>query len=297
MNETQILEIPSYTLQETSHDNVKRYVDLNGDWNFYYLEKTKEFVPAVSYVLSLGYAKGQRFAEYLLNSTREEAQKKLKVAGEQGTRTHQAIADLLAGLEVTMDTLYMDELVGKQTPLNADEWKNLRTFVSFCEKYKPALVAYEYTVFSKKIKYAGTADALVVLTVPEKDTAFPKEMWGQKVLALLDWKTSSGIWNEYKAQTASYYKATREMRLFTKFFNSYKGRFFTGVVRLGTRHKCGFEIKAWDEKETEKNFEKFLSAYEIAKDEIGKAPDTEQIPTTLSWKFPQAKTLPKPKKK
>jgi len=63
---------------------------------------------------------------------------------------------------------------------------------------RPLLI--EQTVWSKAGRYAGTMDVLAEAT-----------MDGKRVTVVLDWKTSSGIWKEYRLQIAAYAKAIHEM--------------------------------------------------------------------------------------
>ena len=294
------LTVPSFTFDKTSDKNLQRFVDRSGNWTHYWLVKEKRFVPAVNHILGLGFNKGPRFQEYLLSVTKEEAKEILEIAGEEGTRTHKAIRDLLDGLKVTMDTKYPNELAGgRQEALNDDEWDNLVAFRDWCEKYQPELISNDFAVYSIKahdMEFAGSPDALLVITVPSGDKVFPKAVWGKKVLFLPDWKSSSAIHLEYKVQLAAYFHAIKERNKFGKFFKEYSDRIFTGIVRLGTKHKAGYEMEIWNESETESNFWLFISAYNIFRQHRPDfKPEVEQIPTQLLIKVPKAKIV-KPKK-
>lgn len=289
--------IPSYRFEKTSHPNVKRVVDMDGDWTHYYLVKEKIYVKAVNHILYHGYTKGPRFNEYLLSITKDEQQKVLKERGDIGTRTHIAISDLIYGVKLTMDRKYPSEVRGRQDRLTIEEWKNLMAFKNWCELYSPRLIRHEFAVFSREIGYAGTDDALLIITVPSGSKVFEKQYWGEDVLLLPDWKSGAGIWDEYQAQVAAYLHAAMEMGTYKQFFNAFKGKIFTGIVRVGSRHANGYEFKIWNERESlGHNFNLFLAAKTIA-DNAGEGwePQVEQIPTTLSIKMPKAKVV-KPKK-
>src|SRR3990167_30948 len=282
-----IATIPSYTFEDTSNPELKRFCDRNGDWEYYYNTKTKKFLPSVNYVLGLGYAKSEGFYKYLLNTTKEEAERKLKTKGEEGTRTHMAIRDLISGLKITMTTKYFNELTNRQEVLSNDEWDNLGAWIAFCERYKLEVIANEFA--SHDGIRAGTVDFLGILSVPDEDKAFHRSYWGKKVLVLLDWKTSSGIWPEYKSQVGIYSSMVRISHKFDKFFKAYP--FFTGVVRIGTKHKNGgYELEIWGEEETQIGILKFEAAWVIGfTNEKKKLPEIEQIPTEYYIKLPQAK--------
>lgn len=293
-----IATIPSYQFEDTTHPNVKRFVDRDGEWTHYWLVKEKRFVKGVTHILGMGFPKGPRFYEYLLSVSKEEARKKLVAAGDEGSRTHQAIRQLIGGSKVTMTTKFPSELRGgRQEPLNAEEWDNLIAFEAFCKRYAPRTVAHEFTVYSKhNTGYAGTADYFCVLTVPSGDKAFPKEVWGKDILVLIDWKSSGAIYNEYPAQLAAYAAAIGEMDLFPKFRKAFAGRIYTMVVRLGTRHKNGgYELGIYDLTESLQHQQTFESARLLADSiEPTFAPEIEQIPTQFFIKMAKAKAI-KPK--
>lgn len=292
------LTIPSFEFEATSDSNLKRYVDRWGNWTHYYLVKEKRFLPAVNHILGLGFNKGPRFYQYLLSVTPEEAKKKLEAAGDEGTRTHMAIRHLIDGSKVTMTTKYPSELqMGRQEVLNPDEWSNLSAFVAFCDRYKPRVVSNDFSVYSVDSSFAGSPDGLMVITVPAGDKWFPKAVWGQDVLFMPDWKTSGAIYNEYKAQLAAYFRALQERGTYKAFSDAYKGRIFTGIVRIGTRHKNGgYEIEMWDEVQTKHNFQLFMAAKDIYLDSVGdgSAPESKDIPMQFFIRIPKAK-VGKPK--
>ena len=63
------LTMPSYTMQDTSNENIKRFVDREGEWSHYFIVDEKRFVPGVTFILGLGYPMGPRFYEWLKNNT------------------------------------------------------------------------------------------------------------------------------------------------------------------------------------------------------------------------------------
>jgi hypothetical protein len=280
--------IPSFTYENTSDENIKRFCDRNGNWTHYWLVKEKMFVKSVTHILQLGFAKGPRFHEYLLSVSKEEAKKKLEAAGDEGSRTHDAIAQLIGGVRVTMNTKFKSDLRdGTQTTLNNDEWDNLQAFENWCAVYKPRKIAQEETIAG--IDYAGTFDALMVITVPEGDKRFRKELWGKDVLIMMDWKTSAAIYDEYKVQIASYWFGMRYRHKFAKIVAPYfYGMCFTGVLRIGSRHASGFEFQVWDYGQTQENYDAFRAAKMIADTvEPDFEPKIEQIKTEYFIDIPR----------
>jgi len=288
-----ITTVPSFTMEETTNPNVMRFVDRHGDWTHYFLVKEQKFVKAVNHVLSLGYSKGPQFRAYLESHTKEEIAKTLNERGDEGSRTHMAIRDLIKGLKITMSTKYPTELRGgRMEALNDDEWENVQAWIEWCERYQPRRIAFEDTIAC--IDFAGTLDGLFVITVPSGDKVFEKPFWGKDVLLLPDWKSSSAIWSEYEAQTAAYWSMVKHDPRFEKFVKTYAGRIFTGVVRLGTLHASGWQFEVWDQKYTEgEHMRRFEAARVIAdRHEPEFNPKVEEIPTQFFIKIPKAKVAP-----
>lgn len=293
-----ITTIPSFSYEDTTNPNIKKFVDRNGDWTHYWLVKEKKFVKAVNHILSIGYNKGPHFRRYLESHTKEEIAKTLQERGDEGTRTHIAIRDLIKGLRITMTTKYPSELsAGRQDPLNDDEWENIESWIAWADDYQPRIITFEETVANEVA--AGTLDALMVITVRSGDKVFEKPFWGQDVLLLPDWKSSSSIWSEYEAQTAAYWDMVKKSHKFDKFISAYKGRIFTGVVRLGTAHSCGYQFEVWSQKKTEgEHLERFMAAKVIAdRHEPEFKPNVIDIPTQFFIKIPKVKPPKAPRVK
>lgn len=289
------LTIPSYSFEDTSDKNIKRFVDRQGNWTHYWLVKEKKFVKAVNHILHLGYNKGIRFQEYLLSVSKEEAKKKLETAGNEGTRTHRSFTDLISGVRITSRTRYPSELNnGRQEPLTDDEWDNLQAFENWCGRYNPRLVDQDQTVATGE--FAGTFDTLFVITVPSGDKLFVKEVWGQDILILIDYKSSAGIWDEYEAQLAAYWEAISKGTKYLKFVKAFPGKIYSGILRVGTKHKIGYEFQVWDSVQTAKNIEPFIAAKIIAdKYEPDFKPEIMHQKIDFKIKIPKAK-VPKAKK-
>jgi hypothetical protein len=300
------ITIPSYTFRDTLNPNVQQYIDRKGDWTHYWNIKQKAFKPAVNHILHLGYNKGDRFHEYLLSMTKEEAQKRLLSAGEAGSRTHRAIYDLLGGLKIKMTTKFFDERTNRQEPLTDDEWYNLESWLTWIDDWRPATIEFEYSLDSdvQKRGFAGTPDYICTVIIPDgpkcasgAKNPFLKKYWGKRVLiAPLDWKTSSGVWKEYQAQTAAYNTmiTVDYFSRYKKWLESFDGFVFTGVLRLGTRHASGYEFVVWDKRQTKSNMELFVSAYRQFLEEEGEfKPKVRDIPTEIFVSVPKAKPLTK----
>lgn len=279
-------DINIYSLKKTSNPDIFRYVDLNGDWTHYFVKSKNLYVPAVNHIIKLGFPKGIAFHNYLLSVSKEEAKQILESAGEKGSRVHEVIKELIENHKIVYGTLYPNSLTGRPEVLNLEEWQALLAYKSFCDLYGPEVILYEAPVATDQ--FAGTVDFVGMITINDKK-AGPKQ-----VKVLLDWKTSGAIYDDYKLQTAAYWRALAD-----------KSIQYTGIVRLGTKHKngfidnAGFEIKLWDVEETIKHWKKFEAAFENSnlKDEEF-VPDKTVMPSVISVTIPkhQSVNTPKPKK-
>lgn len=226
----------------------------------YYEVKGKK-LPSVTWILE-SYPKGIAFYKWIAEKGWSEAQVIKEAAGGRGSKVHNAIQDLLKGKEIVFEDKYWNDSNKQIESLTLEEWECLLAFQKFWEMYKPSLIAYERVCYSEKYNYAGTSDAIVVL---------------DGKITLLDWKTSSKIWPTYGMQVAAY--ASAEL---------FKGDYQiqqTGVLRLGTNHKVGFEFKLFDGIETKKNFQNFLAVKNVWAVENGdKQPSLTEIPESIKIK-------------
>jgi hypothetical protein len=126
---------------------------------------------------------------------------------------------------------------------------------------------------------------------------FQKICVAKRILVLLDWKTSSAIWDEYELQTAAYRQAILEKSAKKLPIKRFDG-LWTGVVRLGTNHKSGYEMRVWDEEQSEINFRLFCASYDIYRRKAGDefSPEIEHIPAEIQLAIPKV-TIPSLKRK
>lgn len=118
-----------------------------------------------------------------LESARKAHAKKKTDAGDAGSLVHKFAEDVLKGL----NPVY---------PSNAEEVVNgCKAFEKFRAAHDLKPIDVERRIFSKKHMYAGTCD-----------------FWGHVDgrLGILDFKTSSGVWDEFWLQTAGYEEAIVE---------------------------------------------------------------------------------------
>lgn len=121
--------------------------------------------------------------------------KVMKLSGADGSITHEIIDQYwktgkYPSIQATAEKLAI-------TTYRVDSIANyIEAFKKFVELHKPKLVESEGMIYSHKHKYAGTYDGVF---------EFGGHTW------LLDWKTSNGIYPEYRIQLTAYKEALKEL--------------------------------------------------------------------------------------
>ncbi len=248
----------TYEFHATSNPAIKRVVDRDGEWQNYFHVPTRRYLRGVTTVLHRGYAKSDRFHQWLKNHTKDEIDAALRFGRDKGDAGHQLANLILLGEKVTTDTLIVaDDNRTKRVP-TWREWEAILSFERFIVAHGIRIVAHEHTVCNVREGYAGTFDGIVRLM----------KACGVKVCAcssfvglllLLDWKFGGGIYPEMGAQVAAYSNADLSEILHG---HQLAG---TGIVRFGTRHKTtgGYEPEFYDARETAGHWTEFLAAMKI----------------------------------
>lgn len=174
------------------------------------------FYPSVTTVLGV-YPKGYGFNKWLKENG-ENADDILEKAGEEGSKVHDAIDQMINGQEIKwthtfVDTLqiqsvessarFIDDcqhgLVSKYHKevqfYNIDEWRMILKFVDFVEKNNPEFIANEFNIISDDIRIGGTLDIVCDIA---------GERW------LIDIKTSNYIHKTHELQLSVYAKMFNE---------------------------------------------------------------------------------------
>lgn len=154
----------------------------------WYTDDEENFYKSNSWVTSF-WPKGRGFEEWLKKNG-DETEALLKDAGNKGSKVHQAIEDLLRGVEVEFDAKYMNHNLGKEEELTADEYWTLMTFVAwwneFTKEHKVKVLAVEKSAINKEYGVGYTLDLLL-------------DVDGEKII--IDHKTSPKIYMSHKLQT------------------------------------------------------------------------------------------------
>ena len=172
-------------------------------------------------VLDAGFPKDEFFYKWVA-ANGWNAEKIKSEAGDRGSRIHNAIFNLLSGSELSM------------LDFNDDEWNLITIFYLWYQEYQPEILFKETTVLHKKLRVAGTFDAVAKIN---------------GAITLIDWKTSKTFSDKFWYQTSFYKEAFESMGM---------GEIAqTAVLRLGTKHKKGYEYVIHSAPEIKKDFETF----------------------------------------
>jgi hypothetical protein len=147
-----------------------------------------EFVPSVTWISSY-YPKNDRFVKWVGRVGNEQAEEAKEAGGEKGSKAHQAIKTILNGGTVDIQTSEFEGRDGEMSTLNASEIECVMSFIEWFEKYRPEVIAFEFTVWSERYRYAGTVDLYCLIGgVP----------W------IVDFKISGQIYPSMEIQVSAY---------------------------------------------------------------------------------------------
>lgn len=228
-------------------------------------------VPSVTWITQ-SYPKGIGYFKWLAEKGWDEAEAIKIQAGDKGTKVHAAIEDILKGVEVRIDSKYLNKTTGQLEELTLEECDAILSFKAWhaemSKEWIIETVAIETTVFSKQYDYAGTIDWIVKMTHRTRNTV---SYW------VIDFKTSQFVWPSHELQLNAYKKtlANGENVIEGLLVND----LHMGVLQVGYRknkHQYKFT-------EIEDDFDMFLVAQKIWRKEHGnEKPTKRDYPIILS---------------
>lgn len=150
------------------------------------------YYPSITWILNY-YPKGVEFYKWLASKGWDESQAIKEAAGSRGNKVHNAVSDILGGYEIRIDSKFKNNK-GVEEELSTEECIAIMSFVSWLSDMKEAgskveTVAYDMTLFNKKIGYAGTLDWLLRID---------GELW------IVDFKTSQNMYPSFALQVSAY---------------------------------------------------------------------------------------------
>jgi len=249
-------------VRDTSNKNITQYTMPTGRW--YYIKNKNIYLPSSTWILNY-----YPFADALKGFLMKEghnASNVMMTKAVEGSKIHNAVADLCVGKEVKEKDKYWDELTLEYKSLTFIEWQKVNWFVVwFKETPITKILAVEKTVSNLRYGYAGTIDLLCQI----KDSTW-----------LIDFKTGGGIWPQYWYQIASYAKAEK-----TKIDK-------LGLLHLGAKNKKHYKLHDLDDQKNitrEEVFKGFLNCkYFWDRDNRKRKPiiEVENYPPSLQLEIP-----------
>ena len=234
-------------------------------------------VPSVTWISS-SYPKGIAFYKWLADKGWDEAEAIKQAAGTKGSKVHLAIANILSGEEVRIDSKFENKETGQMEELTLEECDCILSFKAWFEAVKPKVIAWESAIFSDQYNYAGTIDLICEID---------GEYW------VVDFKTGQYIWPEYELQVSAYRRAIENgENTFTEIKDYSKIK--TAILQIGYRRNKN----AYKFTEVEDKFALFQAAQVIWKNEHGdETPDYKTYPVVLSPALKPKDVVAEPKAK
>lgn len=245
-----------------------------------------KFIPSVTWITQ-SYPKGVGFYKWLAEHGWDEADAIKTAAGDKGTKVHLAIEDIMQGLEVRIDSSYLNKTSGELQELTVEECDAIISFINWKKEMEDESVVetltFEKTIFSDQYGYAGTVDWIVKLTNRET---------GEVTYWIIDFKTSQQVWPSHELQLNAYKRTIENGE------NTIEGidpsNIKMAILQVGYRkNKAGYKFT-----EIENDFDMFLVAQKIWKREHGtEKPSQKDYPIIISPALKLEEVLPKPKAK
>lgn len=222
-------------------------------------------VPSVTWITQ-SYPKGIGYFKWLAERGWDEAEAVKIAAGDKGSKVHEAIEAIMGGLEVRIDSKFLNRSTEQLEELTLEECDAILSFVKWKEEMKPEVIAFETTVFSEQYNYAGTVDFVCKIG---------DQLW------IIDFKTSQYIWPSHELQVSAYKRAIEngENELLVNGKQVDVSNIKLGILQVGYRkNKNGYKFT-----EVEDQFDLFLAAQKIWEKEHGTETFTKKdYPIVLS---------------
>jgi len=223
------------------------------DERWYWRQEENIYIPSVTWICSVGDPKGIGFYKWLAQKGWDESQAIMELAGNKGSKIHQAVEQLLKGHSVKHDDLFNNRN-GNPEEITAEEYEALLSFSKWYDTVDFKLISAETTLIHPENLYAGTLDIFCDIN-------------GEKYI--IDIKTSKEIYRSHKMQLSAYKHALKDENI------------KLAILQLGY-HKNKNKYKFT---EVDDCFDLFKSAYAYWKDECGNIePKQKDFPLEISLK-------------
>lgn len=216
--------------------------------------RAMDYVPSVTFIAGC-YPKGDRFVRWVGSVGNEAAEFAKEAGGEKGSKVHQAISVLLAGGTVNFRDSLFTNRDGEPEDLNAKEVGCVYWFHQWFLDTRPEVIAFDFTVWSEKHRYAGTVDLYCRIN---------------GVPYIVDFKVSPNIYPSHEIQVSAYKLADAGFPKNTRL----------AILQLGYEKNKKQKYKFT---RVPDQFTLFMSTYRIWKKEFGDArPYQREYPLEIS---------------
>lgn len=131
---------------------------------------------------------------------------KLEDAGEVGHIAHNWVEQWIKAV-LKSDDSRKEELLANM-PKDERASNGAVAALDWMQRHNVRWISTERKIYSRKYGYAGTLDGLCVVDACDDSQCCPHQFKDR--LSISDWKTSNGLYPEYRLQTAAYQQAHQE---------------------------------------------------------------------------------------
>jgi hypothetical protein len=142
----------------------------------------------------------------IINLAKKADREELEAAGETGHAAHEWIENYIHSIIEEKEDRRL-ELLSK-FPSDERAANAVTAALEWMHKHNVRWISTERKCFSRKYKYAGTADGLAIVDSCTNKDCCPESFKDR--YTLVDWKTSNFLYIEYLLQTAAYQQAIQE---------------------------------------------------------------------------------------
>lgn len=190
----------------TSDEEVRLYEVNDAHW--YYHVSKEIWMKSVTAITGV-YPKGYGFYAWLARQgSLENADQEKDAGGDRGSAFHSGAVEMQTGETI------------RQKDYPPDAWEHLISLKAWHDKYQPENIAIESVVYNLRRRVAGTLDYACYL---------------DGVPTIIDYKTSKYIYESARIQSDQYGWLWNQLGREPKIEQ-------VGVVRTGSKHKCGYEF-------------------------------------------------------
>jgi hypothetical protein len=144
--------------------------------------------------------------EKIVKEAKTAHKRQLEKAGDVGSQAHNWIESYSKSL--IDDAAAATQLIIDNTPEDMKAKSACIAFLDWSVKHNVRPICAERKVFSLKYRYAGTMDGTCLIDSCDNPECCPKEF--KDHLAIIDYKTSNYLYDEFVLQVASYKQAYQE---------------------------------------------------------------------------------------